>query len=327
MKIGIFGTGHLGKIHIKCLLESPWELIGFFDPDDSAAAKIESEFGLKRYESAETLMEAVDAVDIVSPTVTHYDVASKAISMGKHIFVEKPVTRTVSEAKQLSDMSEDKELVIQVGHVERYNPAIVSIDHLQLKPMFIEGHRLAMFNPRGTDVSVILDLMIHDLDIVLSLVDSPVASVHANGVKVVSDTEDICNARIQFENGCVANLTASRISLKNMRKVRLFQEDAYVSMDFLDKNSQVIRLENPQTDIDRDNIMAMEIDTNAGKKRIIIESPSIEQTNAIQTELTDFYHSVASGAPVKVPLRDGYKALELAEQIQESIIQSLENIA
>lgn len=326
MKIGIFGTGHLGKIHIKCLQASPWELVGFFDPDDKAAAKVSKEFGLKRYETPEALMHEVDAVDIVSPTFTHFDVAKKAIEMDKHIFVEKPVTRSLEEAEALYQMNESKGLKIQVGHVERYNPAMVSIDQYDLKPKFIEGHRLAQFNPRGTDVSVILDLMIHDLDIVLSLVDSEVESVLANGVNIVSDTEDICNARIQFANGCVANLTASRISLKNMRKIRVFQNDAYISMDFLDKESQVVRLLDQSSDDEADNI-GLEIDTKSGKKRIIIETPDVEHTNAIQTELTDFYHSVKNDAPVKVPLKDGYKALELAHMIQESIKQSLEKIA
>lgn len=326
MKIGIFGTGHLGKIHIKCLQASPWELVGFFDPDDKAAAKVSQEFGLKRYETPEALMHEVDAVDIVSPTFTHFDVAKKAIEMDKHIFVEKPVTRSLEEAEALYQMNESKGLKIQVGHVERYNPAMVSIDQYDLKPKFIEGHRLAQFNPRGTDVSVILDLMIHDLDIVLSLVDSEVESVLANGVNIVSDTEDICNARIQFANGCVANLTASRISLKNMRKIRVFQNDAYISMDFLDKESQVVRLLDQSSDDEADNI-GIEIDTKSGKKRIIIETPDVEHTNAIQTELTDFYNSVKDDAPVKVPLKDGYKALELAHMIQESIKQSLEKIA
>lgn len=326
MKIGIFGTGHLGKIHIKCLQASPWELVGFFDPDDKAAAKVSQEFGLKRYETPEALMHEVDAVDIVSPTFTHFDVAKKAIEMDKHIFVEKPVTRSLEEAEALYQMNESKGLKIQVGHVERYNPAMVSIDQYDLKPKFIEGHRLAQFNPRGTDVSVILDLMIHDLDIVLSLVDSEVESVLANGVNIVSDTEDICNARIQFANGCVANLTASRISLKNMRKIRVFQNDAYISMDFLDKESQVVRLLDQSSDDEADNI-GLEIDTKSGKKRIIIETPDVEHTNAIQTELTDFYNSVKDDAPVKVPLKDGYKALELAHMIQESIKQSLEKIA
>lgn len=326
MKIGVFGTGHLGRIHVLCLQQSPWNVAGFYDPSDAAAQKIIEEFGISRYDTIDALLDEVDAVDIVSPTVTHYEVAKAAIKKGKHIFVEKPVTHTIAEAKSLHEMNTNG-LKIQVGHVERYNPAMVSIAHLGLDPKFIEGHRLAMFNPRGTDVSVILDLMIHDLDVVLSLVDSPVQSVMANGVNIVSDTEDICNARIQFANGCVANLTASRISLKNMRKVRVFQNDAYVSMDFLEKESQIIRLEDPSTDLHEDNNIAMEIDTKSGKKRIIVEAPNVEPTNAIQTELTDFYHSVKNDAPVKVPLSDGYRALELAQMIQDSILESRERIS
>lgn len=326
MNIGIFGTGHLGKIHIKCLNASPWNLVGFYDPSDDAAALVSKEFSLKRYDSPEDLLVEVDAVDIVSPTFSHYDIAALAMEHGKHIFIEKPVTSTLEEAIALTKLNEKANVVVQVGHVERYNPAMVSIDSYELNPKFIEGHRLAQFNPRGTDVSVILDLMIHDLDIVLSLVDSEVVNVMANGVNIVSDTEDICNARIQFANGCVANLTASRISLKNMRKIRVFQEDAYISLDFLDKESQVIRLLDAD-DGDKNENIGFKIDTKKGQKHIIIESPKVEASNAIQTELTDFYHSVADGRPVKVPLKDGYKALALAHLIQDSIKESLDRIA
>ena len=244
LKIGVLGTGHLGKIHLKCigLLPEVYQLMGFFDPNPSTAEQVASSFGLHAFPTYEALLEAVDVVDIVAPTIVHFELAQKAIKAGKHVFIEKPITHTLAEAKGLIDLQHEFGVKIQVGHVERFNPALLAVGDLSLSPMFIEGHRLATFNPRGTDVSVIHDLMIHDLDILLNLVPSEVKTVSASGVAVVSDQTDIANARIEFENGCVANLTASRISMKQMRKIRLFQKDAYISLDFLEKQAQIIRL-------------------------------------------------------------------------------------
>jgi predicted dehydrogenase len=316
MKIGLFGVGHLGKIHLRCLQQTPFELVGFFDPVDETALPVTGEFGIQRYESAEALMDAVDAVDIVCPTVYHYDVAKQACLKGKHVFIEKPVTETVEQAKELMELAKQYEIVMQVGHVERYNPAILPLHDKIVNPRFIEGHRLAIFNPRGTDVSVVLDLMIHDLDLVLSIVKSEVVNLAANGVSIVSNTPDICNVRIEFASGCVANLTASRISLKNMRKLRIFQDDAYVSLDFLSKESQMVKIEDVT---EGDENEGMTLHTNTGLKRINIEQLPIEPINAIQAELTDFYHSVVEGIAPMVSIEDGYKALHLAHWIHQKI--------
>lgn len=313
MKIGVFGTGHLGKVHLRCLKETPFVVSGFVDPDDDIAESIQSEFNIKRFKDEEALITASDAIDIVSPTMHHYEIASKAIKYGKHVFIEKPVTRTIGEAKDLVALVEKYGVVAQVGHVERYNPAFQSLSELDMKPRFIESHRLANFNPRGNDVSVVLDLMIHDLDLILSLVDDEVIDIKANGVRIINATPDICNARLTFRNGCVANVTASRISMKNMRKVRLFQEDAYISIDFLEKNSQVIKLHDTQSE----SSTRMEIDTYLGKKYVSISMPETVENNAIEAELMDFYLSITERKPTLVGIKDGYRALELAARIEQ----------
>lgn len=316
MKIGLAGAGHLGKIHLKCLLNTKFEFAGFYDPDPSVRKTIVETHSVKSFDSLSELIDASDCIDIVSPTVHHYEIAKTCISRGKHVFIEKPLTESTKQAEELVKLSKEYSVKVQVGHVERYNPAIRSLKNINFKPKFIEGHRLAMFNPRGTDVSVVLDLMIHDIDIVLSMVKDNIKDVRANGVSIVSSTPDICNARIEFEGGAVANLTASRISMKNMRKIRIFQEDAYISLDFLDKEAQVIKIEN---NIEDDNFSGMTIHTNDGLKRIIIETPSIMQNNAIEDELNDFYESVVNDAPLIVTIEDGYRALHLAQIIQDKI--------
>ncbi len=316
MKIGLAGAGHLGKIHLKCLLNTKFEFAGFYDPDPSVRKTIVETHSVKSFDSLSELIDASDCIDIVSPTVHHYEIAKTCISRGKHVFIEKPLTESTKQAEELVKLSKEYGVKVQVGHVERYNPAIRSLKNINFKPKFIEGHRLAMFNPRGTDVSVVLDLMIHDIDIVLSMVKDNIKDVRANGVSIVSSTPDICNARIEFEGGAVANLTASRISMKNMRKIRIFQEDAYISLDFLDKEAQVIKIEN---NIEDDNFSGMTIHTNDGLKRIIIETPSIMQNNAIEDELNDFYESVVNDAPLIVTIEDGYRALHLAQIIQDKI--------
>ena len=244
IRIGVVGAGHLGKIHLKCLgeLEHRYSVAGFYDIDPAVSASVMASASQPSFRSCNELLDAVDVVSIVTPTTTHFDLAAEAIRRGKHVFIEKPVTQTPEEAEALIALAQKHNVVVQVGHVERFNPAMLAVQHIPMNPMFVEAHRLAMFNPRGTDVPVVLDLMIHDLDIVLSLVKSKVKYVSANGVPVVSDTPDIANARVEFENGCVANFTASRISMKQMRKVRLFQKDAYISLDFLKKESQILRM-------------------------------------------------------------------------------------
>lgn len=319
MKIGVAGTGHLGKIHLKCLLKTDFEIAGFYDPDAAAASKVSEEFGLRAYESLESLTDSVDCLDIVSPTSFHYAIAAEAIKKGLHVFIEKPLTETLGQAEELVRLSQKKNVVVQVGHVERYNPAIRSLQNIDFNPKFIEAHRLAMFNPRGTDVSVVLDLMIHDIDIVLHLIRHEITDVRANGVCIVSSTPDICNARVEFSNGAVANLTASRISMKNMRKIRIFQEDAYISLDFLDKQAQVIKIED---DAGGDNISGMTIHTNQGLKRITIESPEIMLNNAIEDELRDFYDAATGKKPVTVTVQDGLRALRLAHLIEQKMTEN-----
>lgn len=320
MKIALLGAGHLGKIHLKCILSSGcWDLVGFYDPDDKNAETAIAQYGARRFRSLDKLLKEVDAVDIVTPTPFHFKLAAKALRAGKHVFVEKPVTQTVAEGKKLLQLAAERGLTVQVGHVERFNPAFTGLGDMSLKPMFIEGHRLAAFQPRGTDVSVILDLMIHDLDLILHLVKSPVKKVSASGVAVLSNTPDIANARIEFENGCVANLTASRISLKQMRKMRLFQQDHYLSLDFIEKNAQIVRLYAQDAADLPPQDQLMEFETPAGKKWLQLQMPEVAAVNAIEEELKTFHHAIQTGTPPVVTLEDGVAALRLARQILKEI--------
>ena len=324
LKIAVVGAGHLGKIHLKCLNQIPeFNIIGFYDIDPDIPAQVEKQYEVKAYDDLKELVDQVDAVDIVTPTPTHFEIASLCLQRGKHVFIEKPVTSTLQEANRLVELSNQyPDLKVQVGHVERFNPAIQAIQHIELNPKFIEVHRLAQFNPRGIDVSVILDLMIHDLDILLSLVDSEVNHVVADGVNILSDTEDICNARLEWKNGCVANVTASRISIKNMRKLRIFQPDAYVGIDFLKKETQVIRLLDHKP-IDNDNVM--ELESPKGKKYVSIDMPESQPSNAILEELNSFRLSIIQNSTPRVSLHEATKALELASWIIESIQERQSN--
>jgi predicted dehydrogenase len=321
LKIGVLGTGHLGKIHVKCiqLAVETYDLVGFYDPNPDMASAVEAQFNIKAFESMEALIEAVDVVDIVTPTTTHFALAVQVIQAGKHVFIEKPLTHTIEEAEELIRLSKAYGVQVQVGHVERFNPAFLALEDMELNPMFIEAHRLAAFNPRGTDVSVVLDLMIHDLDIVLSMVDAVPTKVSANGVAVVSETPDIANARIEFANGCVANLTASRISMKQMRKVRFFQRDAYISLDFLDKNAQVVRLYDQDSPNLPENANLLEWHTPQGVKMLHLDMPPIESVNAIKMELESFADSIVNKTTPKVSIEDGYQALKLAYEIIKEI--------
>ena len=317
LKIGVLGAGHLGKIHLKLLDQSSkYDLIGFYDPDIANGQRVEKEFDYKYFEQLDDLIDSVDVVDIVTPTLSHYNCAIKAISKGKHIFIEKPITNTLEEAEHIRLLVSENNLRGQVGHVERFNPAFKAIRSEIKNPMFIECHRLAEFNPRGTDVPVVLDLMIHDIDIILSVVQSPVLSIQANGVSVISDTPDIANARIEFENGCIANLTASRISLKNMRKSRFFQKDAYISVDFLEKKTEVVKMKNaPKNPGDFDMILQ---NAEGQKKQIYFENPNIVPNNAILDELETFAEAIKNNTKPIVTLRDGANALKVAHQIINS---------
>lgn len=327
LKIGLFGAGHLGKIHLQQWLEIPGvQLTGFYDPDDAQAASAIAQYQVPRYADVDELIRAVDAVDIVTTTTAHYDVAKKALLAGRHVFVEKPLAHTLEEGKELVKLVHEANVKCQVGHVERYNPAFLALGEQSLQPMFVEAHRLAQFNPRGTDVSVILDLMIHDIDIVLHLVKSPVKRISASGVGVVSETADIANARIEFDNGCVANLTSSRISLKKMRKVRLFQRDAYIGIDFLDKKAEIIRMKDEGSE---GGMMDFPIELASGEQKVIsVQLPEIAPVNAIRAELADFAEAIINDRPVKVSVYDGFQAMDVAHQILKkmSIHNEMHNV-
>lgn len=320
MNIGVLGAGHLGKIHIKCIKDIPeYNLIGFYDPDKENSVIVENELEVKSYASISELLDHVDVIDIVTPTLSHFDCASQAIKKGKHVFIEKPIAASSEEAAELIKLSTEANVKVQVGHVERFNPAFTAVQSFITNPMFIETHRLAQFNPRGTDVPVILDLMIHDIDIVLSIVKANVRKISASGVAVVSDTPDIANARIEFDNGCVANLTASRISMKNMRKTRIFQRDAYIAIDFLKKESEVVRLKSVNPDDNDPFAVIIDLGKDKGSKQIFFEKPEIIQTNAIKTELETFYHAINDNTTPLVTIYDGYNALDIAYKIIEKI--------
>jgi len=317
LKAGVLGAGHLGKIHLRLLNQSEkYSLVGFYDADEANGKKVEAEFGYKFFNSIEELIDAVDMVDIVTPTLSHYNCAKQAIAKGKHIFIEKPITNTVEEAEHIRALLAENDLRGQVGHVERFNPAFIAVKDDINSPMFIETHRLAEFNPRGTDVPVVLDLMIHDIDIILSIVKSKVKNVSASGVAVISDTPDIANARLEFENGCVANLTASRISLKKMRKARFFQKDAYISVDFLTKKCEVVKMKDaPENPGDFDMILQ---NAEGIKKQIYFDNPSVPDNNSILDELETFADAINNNTTPIVTLHDGTEALRVATQIINS---------
>ena len=320
LKIGVAGAGHLGKIHIRIIkeLKDCFDLLGFYDPDQSISAEVSQEYGITSYETVEELIEAVDCLDVVTATLSHFSVAKLAIQSRRHVFIEKPLSETIEEAYKLQALVHEADIVAQVGHVERFNPAFIAAQRHLDRPMFIETHRLAQFNPRGTDVPVVLDLMIHDIDIILSVVNSGVKKVSASGVSVISETHDIANARIEFDNGCVANLTASRISLKNMRKTRFFQKDAYISVDFLDKKLEVFKLEELEGEADPFDIV-LDLGTDKAKKKILIDKPDVLETNAIKEELIAFHNSIANSAETPVNVEDGLNAMLVAHQILDEM--------
>jgi predicted dehydrogenase len=316
LKVGVFGVGHLGKFHLNNWREiKKAELAGFYDPDDAVAREVADKYQLARFSDPVDLIDACDAVDIVAPTPAHFSLCEKAIRKGKHVFVEKPLANTMAEARELVKLVRESNVKLQVGHVERFNPAFLAVQSIPLNPLFIEVHRLAQFNPRGAEVSVILDLMIHDIDIILSLVSSEVNNISASGVAVMTETPDIASVRIEFHNGCVANLTSSRISMKKMRKMRLFQKDAYIGIDFLNKKSEVIKLKTPQ-DLD---VFSFDIETPNGKKTIALSNPTVPEVNAIRMELEKFTEAILTNTPTRVSEVDGYRAMDIAHQILQKI--------
>ena len=321
LSIGVIGAGHLGKIHLKLLKElTSYRIVGFYDNDVNTRDQVSETLGITAYDNAERLIEASDVVDIVTPTLSHFKYAMLALNAGKHIFIEKPITHTLQEAEEMIALSEQKGLKIQIGHVERFNPAFIAAQSKIHQPMFIEAHRLAEFNPRGTDVPVVLDLMIHDIDVILSIVKSEVKLINTSGVSIISDTPDIANVRIEFENGCVANLTASRISMKNMRKARIFQGDSYIAVDFLKKKTEIISMRNTS---ENESPFAIIIDPGNGKpnKTIEFNNPVVEESNAIKEELRTFALAVENNTTTIVNAMDGYRALKVANQIMDKLSQ------
>ena len=317
LKAGVLGAGHLGKIHLKLLQQSnKYELVGFYDPSKENAQKVSKEFGFHAFNSIEELIEAVDVVDIVTPTLSHFECAKNAIEKGRHIFIEKPIAKTILEAEAIKTLASQYHVKGQVGHVERFNPAFTAVKDMIDNPMFIETHRLAEFNPRGTDVPVVLDLMIHDIDIILSVVKSKVKNIHASGISVISETPDIANARIEFENGCVANLTSSRISMKNMRKTRFFQKDAYISVDLLEKKAEVVKMKDaPKNPGDFDMILQND---EGVKKQIYFDNPQVTNNNAILDELETFADAINNDTTPIVTLNNGAEALRIAQWVIDS---------
>lgn len=327
LKIGVLGVGHLGKIHVNCInMIDDLELVGFYDPDKENSLAAKEKYGINAFDSITQLLEAVDVVDIVTPTVSHFECASEAIRKSKHVFIEKPIVTTPDEALKLIELASEAEVKVQVGHVERFNPAFTAVEKHISKPMFIETHRLAQFNPRGTDVPVVLDLMIHDIDIVLSVVKSNIRKVHASGVKVVSDTPDIANARLEFDNGAVANLTASRISLKNMRKTRIFQRDAYITVDFLEKAAEVVRMDEIEGEPDDPFALVLDLGEDKKKRRIYFEKLEVQPVNAIKEELNSFKESILNNTEPLVNIEDGYQALKIAQMVMDKINSSFNNL-
>lgn len=319
LKIGVVGAGHLGKIHLNQIKEIPdYQLVGFHDSSAEVRKIVSESVNAKPFESLQELISSCDVIDVVTPTFAHLAVAEEAIRQSKHVFIEKPLANNPDEGRQIAALAREAGVKVQVGHVERFNPAFTAAAEFIKNPMFIETHRLAQFNPRGTDVSVVLDLMIHDIDIILSLVKSPIKRINASGVAVVSDTPDIANARIEFDNGCVANLTSSRISLKNMRKSRFFQRDAYISVDFLEKKSEVVRLKTV-TGAPDPFAFTIDLGPDKGVKQIIFDNPPVKEINAIRTELAMFAQSILANEQPVVSVNDGLIALETAHTIIEKL--------
>ena len=320
LKIGVIGTGHLGKLHTKMFTEiENCELVGIYDSNSEQAKNVSEEYKVLAANSIDELLDKVDAVSIAAITSAHYEIAKKCFEKDIHVFVEKPITATIPQAEELVKISNDKNLNLQVGHIERFNPALVSMEKYMLEPKFIQTDRLAQFNPRGTDVAVVLDLMIHDIDIILSLVKSEVKNVLANGVAIVSDNLDIANARIQFENGAVANVTASRISQKKMRKMRIFQQDGYIALDFVTGVAELFRLVPLDSEDSTSFISLGELGVGDKKRKLVYEQPEQKEINALKYELQLFIKSVLKNEKPVVSGEDGLRALKVAEIIINKI--------
>lgn len=323
LKVGVIGTGHLGKIHTKLFKEvETAELVGVYDIDETKANEAAKEFGTQAFANLDELLSQVEGVSIVATTSAHYELVKKAFEKNVNVLVEKPITASIQEAEEIVKIADDKKLMLQVGHIERFNPALLSLEKYQLDPKFIQTDRLAQFNPRGTDVAVVLDLMIHDIDIILSLVKSEVKEIKASGVAVVSDNIDIANARLEFENGAVANVTASRISQKKMRKMRMFQQSGYIALDFITGVAEVYRLVGKDEMAENHFLSFGEMGVGEKKKFVVYEQPEIKQVNALKYELERFIESVKNKTRPVVSGEDGLKALKVADEIIKKIEES-----
>lgn len=302
LNIGVIGANQLGEAHIKLLQElGEFNLIGIFDTNEEDLLAVSKKMKIKAYHDLDELFQSVEAVDIVKPIQFHFDYAVKAIRLSKHVFIEKPVTNTVEEAKQLLGLSEEANVIVQVGHIERFNPAFRSALPYISEPMFIETHRMVQFNEEKADISVVLDLMSHDLDIILSLVNSNIKNIKTTGVEVIGSTPDIVNAIVEFDNGCVANLTASRISLKNERVCKLYQKDAHIKIDFLKQETHLFALK------------------KNGKTEIYSKEIEVIEADALKEELKEFAHSITHNISPEVGIHDGGKMLEISHQIVEKL--------
>ncbi len=320
LRIGIVGVGHFGKNHVRSLTNSKYELTGFYDIDKATSDQVEKEFGVPQFPSYDALLKQVDVIDVVVPTVSHFEVAEKAVLNGKHVFIEKPVTSTLEEALKLKELAEIHQVKIQVGHIERFNPAFTAIRNLIKDPKFIELHRLGQFHPRNKDVPVVLDLQIHDIDIILNIIQSEPAEIHTSGVNIISDSPDITNSRVRFKNGCVVNMTSSRISMKQMRKLRLFQPHAYISIDFLEKKAEIVQVDDiTGKEVDDPFALIMDLGEGKPKKQIFFEKPEVKPVNAMVEELHSFYDAIINNTTPEVSIEDGYEALKLAFKIIESM--------
>jgi predicted dehydrogenase len=313
--VGILGVGHFGKHHVRSLKESKFKLVGFYDIDKSTSDKVEEEFGIKQFPSYDALLEKTDVINVVVPTIFHFEVAEKAIKAGKHVFIEKPVASTLDEALALKNLTLKNKVKIQVGHIERFNPAFTSVRKFINDPKFIELHRLGQFHPRNKDIPVVLDLLIHDIDIILNIVNADVKFIHSNGVPIISDSPDITNARVEFTNGCVVNMTSSRISLKQMRKLRLFQSESYITIDFLERKSEIVRISEVRGNVEDPFALIMDLGEGKPKKQIFFESLYIMPVNSFCEELNIFHDSIINNTTPEVSIDDGYKSLKLALDI------------
>lgn len=329
-KVGVLGVGHLGRLHVQNYKLMPEvEVVGVYDIDVERCRQVADEFQIKAFDNLRQLLDQIQAASVVVSTTNHFEITHNCFERGIHCLVEKPITNTLVEADVLIQFANRRNVILQVGHIERFNPALVALKDIEIKPMFIESHRLASFNPRGTDVAVVLDLMIHDIDIILHLVKSPVTKIDASGVAVVTEEVDIANARIGFANGCVANVTASRISQKKMRKMRLFQRNAYIGIDFLQKFSEIYKLVNS----DEIKIQSHQIPIELGQieqsgiaKKIVYERRQIEEANALKMELESFLQAVKTGNRPVVSGEEGREALRVAIEITDMIKRQVERL-